>query len=199
MKSIGASKRCAPARMSNCTRGSNGRAGSVSVMKAKGSAMLTLNEPIAKRVAKLFRLLASDFDGEVLNAARRMKEQLVAEGLSFNDIATVIENANGEIEERKYSDADAEIIFAKGVEKGRKEEIRKQQAPPEFYDAEGQPRWNEIALFCQQNIARLRSSWEQTFINDMAGNTLWREPTPKQAKHLLAIFVKLGGRYARET
>jgi hypothetical protein len=157
--------------------------------------MSTLNEPVAKRIAKLFRLLASDFDGEVLNAARRMKQLLGAEGLSFNDIATVIDNCNGEIEEKKYSDTDAEFIYAKGVEKGRKEEARKQQAPPEFYDANGQPRWNEIALFCQKNTARLRSDWERTFINDMAGKTLWSQPSEKQAKHLLAIFVKLGGYY----
>src|SRR6516162_9527138 len=103
--------------------------------------MSSLNEPIAKRVAKLFRLLASDFDGEVLNAARRMREQLTAEGLSFNDLATVIENHNGEIEEKKYSDNDAEIIFAKGVEKGRKEEAHKKDLPPAFYDADGNPRW----------------------------------------------------------
>ena len=63
--------------------------------------MSTLNEPIAKRIAKLFRLLASDFDAEALNAARRMKQLLAVGGLSFNDIATVIENANGEIEEKK--------------------------------------------------------------------------------------------------
>jgi hypothetical protein len=124
-----------------------------------------------------------------------LKTQLAAEGLSFNDIATVIEIANGEIEERKYSDTDAEIIFTKGVEKGRAEEARNQQAPPEFYDADGRPRWYEIALFCQKNTARLRDNWERTFIDDMAGKTLWREPSEKQAKHLLAIFVKLGGYY----
>jgi len=153
--------------------------------------MSTLNEPIAKRIAKLLRLLASPHNGERANAVTMMQRTLAAERLSFNDIAIVIENHQGEIEERKYSDA--------GVEKGRKQEIRKEQAPPEFYDVEGQPRWQEIALFCQNNIARLRSEWERTFINDMAGNTLWRDPTPKQAKHLLAIFVKLGGKYARET
>src|SRR5262249_59365642 len=98
-----------------------------------------------------------------------MQRTLDAERLSFNDLATVIENHQGEIEEKKYSDTDAEIIFAKGVEKGRRDEERKQQAPPEFYDAEGQPRWQEIALFCQGNITRLRSNWEITFINDMAG------------------------------
>jgi len=157
--------------------------------------MSTLYEPVAKRIAKLFCMLGSDFDGEILNAAKKMKQLLVAEGLSFPDIATVIENCNGEIEERKYSDKDAEIIFARGVDKGRAEQLRAQQAPPEFYDANGYPRWNEIALFCQRNIERLRSNWEVAFINDMAGKTLVREPTERQAKYLLAIFVKLGGRY----
>jgi hypothetical protein len=91
--------------------------------------MSTLNEPIAKRIAKLLRLLASPHDGERDNAVRMMQRTLEAERLTFNDIAIVIENHQGEIEERKYSDADAEIIFAKGVEKGRKDEVRKQQGP----------------------------------------------------------------------
>jgi hypothetical protein len=158
-------------------------------------AMSALNEPVAKRIATLFRLLGSNFEGEVLGAVAAMKRLFAAEHLTFHDIATVIESCNGEIEERKYSDADAEIIFAKGVEKGRVEEARKQTAPPEFYDADGRPRWSEIALFCQKRSEQLRSEWEKTFINDMAGRTLWREPTEKQAKHLLAIFVKLGGHY----
>jgi hypothetical protein len=156
--------------------------------------MSALNEPIAKRIAKLLRLLASPHDGERDNAVRMLQRTLAAERLSFNDIAIVIENHQGEIEERKYSDTDAEIIFAKGVEKGRKDEERKQQAPPEFYDAEGQPRWNAIALFCQNNITRL-NAWERDFINNMAGKTLWRQPTEKESKHLLAVFVKLGGHY----
>jgi hypothetical protein len=56
-----------------------------------------------------------------------------------------------EIEAKKYTDADAEEIWKKGIEKGRAEEARKQAAPPEFYDADGHPRWNEIALFCQKH------------------------------------------------
>jgi hypothetical protein len=162
--------------------------------------MATLNEPIAKRIAKLFRMLASNFDGEVLNAARRMRQQLGDEGLSFNDIATVIENANGEIEEKKYSDADAEIIFARGMEKGRTEEARKQQAPPDFYDADGRPRWYEIAMFCQQNSMRLKNEWEQNFVSDMPSKIIkFGKPTEKQVSHLLAIFVKLGGHYDPKT
>jgi hypothetical protein len=162
-------------------------------------AMSALNEPVAKRVAKLFRLLASDFDGEALSAARRMKQQLAAEGLSFNDIAIVIENASGEIEERRYSDADARIIFERGVQRGRAEEAHKQHAPPEFYDTDGRPRWNEIALFCQSKSERLLDGWEREFIGDMAGKTLVREPTEKQAKHLLATFIRLGGPYDPKT
>jgi hypothetical protein len=118
--------------------------------------------------------------------------------LAFNDLATLIENCDGQIEERKYSDADAEIIFSRGMEKGRAEEARKQAAPPEFYDVDGRPRWNEIALFCQKGIGHLHDEREREFVNDMAGNTLWREPTERQAKWLLKIFVKLGGRYVRQ-
>ena len=161
--------------------------------------MSALNEPVAKRIARLFRMLGSPFEGEAHNALTMMKRTLQTEGLTFNDIATVIESCNGEIEEKKYSDTDAEIIFTRGVEKGRAEEACKQQVPPEFYDAEGHPRWHEIALFCQKNVARLRDEWERTFINDMAGKTLLREPTDKQAKHLLAIFIRLCGHYDPKT
>lgn len=72
--------------------------------------MTTLNEPMAKRIATLFRMLGSNFQGEVLGAVAAMKRLFSAEGLSFHDIATVIESCNGEIEERKYSDADAEVF-----------------------------------------------------------------------------------------
>jgi hypothetical protein len=158
-------------------------------------AMSDKPKTLTEKIADLFRRLESNYDGEVLATVAVMKRVFQSNGLSFADIATVIANHQGEIEEKKYSDADAEIIFARGVDKGRAEQLREQQAPPEFYDANGYPRWNEIALFCQRNIERLRSNWEVAFINDMAGKTLVREPTERQAKYLLAIFVKLGGRY----
>lgn len=160
--------------------------------KSNVNAMTDLKESSAKRIAKLVRLMSSEHDGEWSNAVRKLKLFLRNEGLTFNDLATVIENCDGAIEERRYSDMDAEIIFARGVEKGRKEE---RELPPEFYDGDGDPRWNEIALFCQKNNARLRGAWEHDFINDMAGKTIWREPTEKQAKHLIAIFIRLGGYY----
>jgi hypothetical protein len=66
-----------------------------------------------ERTADLFRLLDSPFDGEVLGAVGAMKRLFQSEGLSFADVATVITNHQGEIEEKKYSDADAAIIFKK--------------------------------------------------------------------------------------
>ncbi|MGA8694032.1 MAG: hypothetical protein WB689_09315 [Xanthobacteraceae bacterium] len=161
--------------------------------------MSALNEPIAKRIATLFRMLDSNFDGEVLGAVAAMKRLFKAERLTFHDIATVIESCNGEIEERKYSDADAEIIFKRGLEKGRTEEARKREAPPEFYNADGQPRWYEIAMYCQQNSAQL-NEWERNFANDMPGKIIkYGAPTKNQIPHLLAIFVRLGGYYDPKT
>lgn len=160
--------------------------------------MSALNETLAKRIATLFRLLSSDFDGEVLGAVGAMKRLFKSEGLTFHDIAMVIENCNGEIEERKYSDADAEIIFSRGVEKGRAEEARKKEhiLPEDFYDEAGEPKWNAIALFCQSHADAKRrlTAWEQEFVDDMTGKTLVRSPTEKQAKYLLAAFYKLGGK-----
>jgi hypothetical protein len=147
---------------------------------------------LAKRISKLVRMMSSTYeDGS--SAALHLRQLLINERLC-NDLAVLIENCNGEIEERKYSDTDAEMIFARGVEKGRAEEVHKRDLPPDFYDADGQPQWHPIALFCQKNQHRLRDDWERTFIDDMAGKTVFREPTEKQAKHLLAIFIRLGGR-----
>ncbi len=160
--------------------------------------MSTLNELVATRVAKLVRtMLGSDFDGEILSAARRLNALLKAEGLTHHDIATVIENANGEIEEKKYSDTDAKIIFERGVEKGRKEEAHKRELPPDYYDADGRPQWHPIALYCQKHRERLKSDNERQFVDDMAdrtSRTYFIEPTPRQADWLLGIFIRLGGK-----
>jgi hypothetical protein len=159
--------------------------------------MSTLNESIAKKIGKLVRVFASNFEGEAINALTALRELVVKEGLTFHDLAIVIENHQGEIEELKYSDADMAASFDKGIERGREEEARKKEQiiPADYYDESGQPRWNAIALFCQKHRDRLRPA-EQQFIDDMAGNTMWREPTEKQGQWLLSIFVRLGGRRA---
>jgi hypothetical protein len=69
--------------------------------------MSALDETITKRIGKLIRMFGSSFEPEAHTALRKMKGLLDAEGLTFNDIAVVVENHQGEIEERKYSDTDA--------------------------------------------------------------------------------------------
>lgn len=155
--------------------------------------MGALNEPIARRIATLFRLLGSDFDGEVLGAVAAMKRLFAAEGLSFNDIATVIGNGNGEIEERKYSDSDVEIIFARGVEKGRAES-RGRSLSTSYFDDDGEPRWAEIAKFCHEHPAlRSLKPNEQEFIDELQAKLRWRSPSRAMGGFALSIFWKLGG------
>ena len=154
---------------------------------------------LMRRLGAMIRLLGSNTGDEAIAAAHGLRRLVPAEGLSFNEIAVLIENCGGKIEQFKYSDADAEVIFARGVERGRDEERREQSAPPEFYDADGRPRWHEMAVFCRDHTGRLRSDWEKEFVDDMVGKTLQRVPTDKQAKHLFAIFVKVGGPYDAKT
>jgi hypothetical protein len=146
---------------------------------------------LSRRIGKLVRRMGSNFEGEVIAAATALRRVQEAEGFTFNVLANVIES----IEERKYSDKDAKIIFMRGEEKGRREESDKQQAPPEFYDVDGSPRWYEIAVFCKDNKDRLRSEWERNFVTDdfIGGIIKFGKPTERQVPYLMGIFVKLGG------
>jgi hypothetical protein len=148
---------------------------------------------LARRIGKFIRLMGSDKEGEVIGAATALRRVQQTEGFSFHVLANLIES----LEERKYSESEAEVIFMRGEEKGRREEAGKQQAPPEFYTVDGQPRWYEIAVFCKENKDRLRSEWERNFVSDdfVANIIKFGRPTEKQAPYLVGIFVKLGGHY----
>jgi hypothetical protein len=152
---------------------------------------------LARRIGKLIRLMASSSEGEATGATMALRRVQESEGFTFNVLANLIES----FEERKYSDTDADIIFARGEAKGRSEELGKRQAPPEFYDVDGSPRWYEIAAFCKENSARLRSEWERNFVSDefVANIIKFGKPTERQVPFLMAIFVKLGGHYDPKT
>ena len=66
----------------------------------------------------------------------------------------------------------------------------------QFFDAEGEPRWNEIVKFCNGNPARtsLKPN-EQEFIDEMLVKLRWRSPTRPMGGFLLSIFWKLGGTF----
>jgi hypothetical protein len=65
----------------------------------------------------------------------------------------------------------------------------------QYFDANGRPRWHEIARCCLQHRQHLRQS-EIGFVTQMAHQPAHWELSEKQAKWLTNIFVRLGGNWA---
>ena len=163
--------------------------------------MTLLDETTAKRIGKLVRMLSSSYENERHVALHKLGSLLNEEGLSFNDLGTVIENANGEIEALKYSDADMAEVARQMKERGLQEGYQKAKAekslPPEFYDSEGSPRWYEIAKYTKEHLTtRLKPGFEEDFVGDAPIKMLsyGRPRTAKQARWILAFFIRAGGK-----
>ena len=113
----------------------------------------------------------------------------------FHALADLVEQANGgglnEAEMRKLYDAGYEAGRAEGV---RAAEAKMPHDADGFCHVNGSKSWREIAHFCQQRIAHLRSGKEREFIDDIVRWTRRKEPTPKQAQWLQDIYLQLGGR-----
>jgi hypothetical protein len=138
--------------------------------------------PIAGRLAKLIRLLASDKNGELVAAVHAIKRTLESGGLDLHTLADGIEQSNG----KKFTEEEAREIYQRGVEDGRKAA----EAPVNFSTV-GEPSWNDIACECEANAARL-SPREQEFVRDMCSWTVNSgTPTEKQAKWLRSIWARV--------
>ena len=144
--------------------------------------------PIAARLATFVRLLSSDKDGEVVAAARAIKRALKNAGADIHALAERVEKPNG----GGLTNTEMQKLYDAGYAAGLREGENKQYGAGDFHNTDGTPAWHEIARFCQQHNDRLREK-EQTFI-DMASQTVWREPTEKQAKWLHSISYRLGGK-----
>jgi hypothetical protein len=162
------------------------------------AAMSALGREDAKLISALFKqMLSTDFDGEIYNAVNSMKRVLARTGLSYHDLGAIIENHGEdgvpEIQQRKYTDADAEAIFLRGIEKGRKEYTGRALSV-RFFDDDGEPRWLEIATYCQSDPGkRALKPNEQEFIDEIPVKLRWRSPSGPQGGFLLSIFWKLRG------
>lgn len=140
-----------------------------------------------QKLGTFIRLLASDRDGEVVAAAHAIVRTLRSAGKDIHALAERVESANG----GKLTDAEMRKLYDTGFQAGMR--AVESRSTGEFHNVDGTPAWNEIALFCQRNDSRLRDN-ERQFVNDMASRSVWREPTEKQAKWLLSIFYRLGGK-----
>ena len=145
--------------------------------------------PFVGKIASLFRMLSSDRDGEVVGAARALVRTLKSAGADIHALADRVEHANGD----GLTDAEMRKLYDAGYDAGVRAAENKAHGGGDFHNVDGLPNWSEIALYCQRHNDRLRPT-EQTFIDDMASRTVWREPTPKQEKWLKSIFYRLGGK-----
>jgi hypothetical protein len=143
--------------------------------------------PIAKKLAAPLRLLSSNRDGDVIAAGRAIIRMLKGVGADIHALAERIEkpSAGGR------TNAEMKKLYDAGYAAGTRD--AEQHGNIDFHNVDGTPERHEIARFCQQHSDRLRMQ-EKTFVNEMASQTVWREPTEKHAKWLRSIFHRLGGR-----
>jgi len=157
--------------------------------------MNSLNESAAKRIARLLCLFGSSFENEAISALLAMRRLVVAEGLNFTDIATLIENHEGEIEAKKYSDADAEVIFRRGLEKGIEKTRREcggRILSADYFDDDGEPRWLEITRYCRNHPSKnLLKPVKQELVDTLEAKSHWRGPSPPTIGFLLSVFWEL--------
>ena len=121
---------------------------------------------LEQKIAHFIRVLGSEHDGEVMNAARLLGKTLATYGATFNELGDAIERlANGGLEEDAM-----QRIFAAGEAQGAEKAEKKH--------------------------AEAQESRHHEFVDDMSSRMAFggREPTPKQATYLLSLFRKIGGR-----
>jgi hypothetical protein len=146
---------------------------------------------LAKSIGALIRLLGASIEGEAVGAVHALRRLLPGKDLNFHDIAVLIENCESRIESLKYSDSDAQAIYRRGLEVGR-EQGGGRLLSADYFDDDGEPRWVEIAKFCQAQQLRLNPK-EQEFVDEMPGRLRWRPPSQGQGGFLLSIFWKTRG------
>ena len=145
--------------------------------------------PIAARVATFIRLLSSDKEGEIVAAAHAIKRTLKAAGSDIHALAERVEKPNV----GSLSEAEMKKLYDAGYSAGHRDAENQRFGSADFINVDGTPNWHQMALYCHQRSNLLRCQ-EQTFVNDIAARTVWREPTEKQGKWLKSIFLRLGGR-----
>jgi len=144
-----------------------------------------------KIIASLLRLLGSNREGERLGSVSALDRKLKAASADFHVLADLVElGDDGEL-----SEAEMKKLYDAGYAAGvRAAEANVAHDDDGFRDINGRASWHAMAMFCQDRSKRLRTPKERDFVEDMAGFTVWREPTPKQAKWLQSIYARLGGR-----
>jgi len=131
-------------------------------------------------------MLSSNREPEVLAAAQALCRTLQSAGADIHALAAIVEHG-GELNQ-----AEMKKLYDAGYHEGLRVAENKHHGSEDFRNIDGLPSWHEVARWCQQHSDRLREK-EREFVDDMAGRTVWREPTAKQGAWLRSIFFRLGG------
>jgi hypothetical protein len=143
------------------------------------------------KLAKLVAMLSSDELGERRSAYLRLIEQLSSVGATFVDLAMLIDPNFGnkkpaEISEGKYSSADVIASYQAGYIDGQNS-VQLQQ--PHQID------WHKIADAIEKHIDELSNRDREFVRNVIPYIRIDNELSPKRAKWLKDIYVKLGRRH----
>jgi hypothetical protein len=166
-----------------------------------GVVMMVPGVDFIEKFTRLFRRLDTAFAGERGATAHALYRLCTGSDVKIVDLAEALKNSfqngAGELAEKKYTDDDAAVIFARGVERGRAENARQSPAQLTYLDENFEPRWQEIANFCRRDPGfNVLKANEQNFITEMPGKlAYYGRPTPPQAGFLLSIFWKMRGSF----
>jgi hypothetical protein len=153
-----------------------------------GNDMTDILDPIARRLATFVRLLSSDKEGEIVAAARAIVRTLETKGADIHALAERVEGAAG----GGLNEAEMKKLYDAGYQDGIRAADNRNDPVVSFHDTDGTPQWHEMARWCQRRSDRLRSK-ERDFVDQMTAETVWRDPTERQASWLKSIFYRLGG------
>ena len=144
--------------------------------------------PIADKLKRCVRLLSSDVDGEVIAAARALNRTLKKSNLDIHALADSICVPNG----KKFSEDEAQEIYLKGVEEGRRQAENRQDLKLHDVSEHDQPSWHDMARECARHLDRLRNDTERKFIQDMVRRTACAiRLSEKQQNWLRDCFIRV--------
>jgi hypothetical protein len=143
--------------------------------------------PIAEKLRRCLRLLASDSEGEVVAAVRALTRTLKSAGLDIHALADSIGTKNGKL----FTEVQALEIYQRGVVDGR--QAAEREAPVTFHNVEHEdPTWHDIACECARHPDRMYGEHEERFVNRMVRKTVrGGEPTEKEARWLRFIYARV--------
>jgi hypothetical protein len=147
-----------------------------------------------QKLADLIRRLGTEHEGEAVATVRALGRALASRGLTFTDLGDGIEKlASGGLTQSAMEQI-RDAAYAKGLADAEHKHAERQVVYGLRPD--GSHDWEEIALYCQRQKARLEAKHHQ-FVDDMAARMTWsREPSEKQGRYILSLFRQIGGRIA---